>query len=136
MSGGPWFYKNVILVLGEYDGLGSVTATPLRTQELWVTMKGLPPLLQNPVSLSMVGSAVGRVLTFDQLALQREVEQRIRLVLDTRRRVRTARQLSFSAMMEVDLIFEFERLKGFCHDCGLLEHALGDCDKLLLQESV
>ena len=94
-----------MLVLGEYDGLGSVTAAPLRSLKRWVTVKGLPPSLRNLVSLSMVGSAVGRVLRFDKLALhQKEVEQRIRLVLDTKRRIRTARQFSFSAEVEVDLV--------------------------------
>lgn len=76
LSGGPWFYRNVMLVLAEYDGLGSVSVAPLWSLELWVTVKGLPPSLRNPVSLSMVGSAVGRVVRFDQFALiRKELEQ-------------------------------------------------------------
>lgn len=36
----------------------------------------------------------------------------------------------------MDLEFTFERLKGFCRDCGLLEHDLGDCDKGLRNKLV
>lgn len=126
-----------MLVLEAYDGLGSVTAVPLRSLELWITVKGLPPSLRSSVSLSIVGSAMGRVIRFDQFALTRkETEQRIRLVLDTRRRVRISKQFAFSVAVEVDLEFTFALLKDFCRDCGLLEYDLGDCDKGLLNESV
>lgn len=48
LSGRPWFYRNVMLVLAAYEGLGLVTATPLQSLEIWVMVKGLPPSLRNP----------------------------------------------------------------------------------------
>lgn len=80
---------------------------------------------------------MGRVIQFDQFALiRKEMEQRIRLVLDTKRRVRISRKFAFSAEVEVELEFIFEHLKGLCRHCGLLQHELGACDKGLLNESV
>lgn len=35
----------------------------------------------------------------------------------------------------VDLEFVFEWIKGFCKDCGLLEHDVRSCDRLLVKEA-
>lgn len=41
-KGGPWLYDGVLLVLVEADSLAHPTSIPLRVQEFWVQVKGLP----------------------------------------------------------------------------------------------
>ncbi|XP_024199906.1 uncharacterized protein LOC112203121 [Rosa chinensis] len=116
---GPWFYRNTMLLVGEYDGVGLV--------EIWVAVKGLPVALRNKNALNLIGYVVGQVIKFDQSALRRrEEEQRIRLVLDTRRRVRTWMLFEFSSLVQPEINLIYEKVKGFCRDCGFFEHDARD----------
>ncbi|KAL6195736.1 hypothetical protein ACLB2K_031354 [Fragaria x ananassa] len=75
LHGGPWHYRNTMLVLGLYDGRGDPAAIPLNTLETWVAVEGLVHNLRNPKALNMVGSGLGRVIRFDQTALKRKDEK-------------------------------------------------------------
>lgn len=71
LYGGPWFYRNTMVILTKYDGIGPVEVIPLRSIETWVAVKGLAPALRNKVVVSLVGSSMGCVIRFDQAALHR-----------------------------------------------------------------
>ncbi|XP_024200313.1 uncharacterized protein LOC112203606 [Rosa chinensis] len=121
LHGGPWFYRNTMLLLAPYDGITNVDSIPLHSLELWITVRGLPLTLQNKLSLSMIGSAIGRVLRLDTVALKRkDVEQRIRMVIDTKRRFRVFRSFSFSSSVEVDVTIQYEKVQGFVVIMGCL----------------
>ncbi|KAL6136781.1 hypothetical protein ACLB2K_062076 [Fragaria x ananassa] len=88
LHGGPWHYRNTMLVLALYDGRGDPAAVPLNTLETWVAVEGLVHNLRNPKALNMVGSGLGRVIRFDQTVLKRKEEvQRIIVEFDVRRRI-------------------------------------------------
>ncbi|KAM5564516.1 hypothetical protein ABKV19_018876 [Rosa sericea] len=136
LHGGPWFYRNAMLMLGDYDGVGSVEAVPLWSLETWVAIKGLPvasPLQQGCPNPNC--STIGQVIRFDQTALRcKEEEQRIRLTLDTCRRVRTWMLFEFSSTIEPEITLIYEKVKGFCRDCGLFDHDAMGCDGFLVKE--
>ncbi|XP_024200294.1 uncharacterized protein LOC112203582 [Rosa chinensis] len=135
MHGGPWFYRNTMLVVGEYDGLGPVESVPLNLMEAWVFVKGLPIALRNKVALSMVGSSIGHVVRFDLNALKsKEEEQRIKIVFYVRRRIRTWMIFEFSSVVKLELVLIYEKVKGFCPECGLFLHDALGCDKTLVKE--
>ncbi|XP_062021143.1 uncharacterized protein LOC133737638 [Rosa rugosa] len=123
LHGGPWFYRNTMLVLGGYDGIGPVAEVSLNLLETWVVVKGLPLVLRNKKALGLVGASIGRVVRFDQTALTRkEEEQHIRLVLDVCDRVRGWMVFEFSPVVVPELTLVYEKLKGFYRNCGLFIH--------------
>ncbi|XP_024175430.1 uncharacterized protein LOC112181225 [Rosa chinensis] len=135
LHGGPWFYRNTMLLLGEYDGMGSVEAVPLWGMEIWVAVRGLPVAIRNKTALTLIGSTIGQVIRFDQSALRcKEEEQRIRLILDTHRRVCTWMLFEFSPTVEPEITLLYEKVKGFCRDCGLFEQDALGCDGFLMKE--
>ncbi|XP_024195636.1 uncharacterized protein LOC112198752 [Rosa chinensis] len=131
LHGGPWFYGNTMLVLRSYDGIGLVAKIPLNSVETWVAVKGLLVGLRNKAALTL-----GRVIQLDQTALHRkEKEQRVKLVLDVRRRVRVWKLFEFSlVVVTVELFFTYEKVRGFCLNCGFFEHGEAGCDVLLTRE--
>ncbi|XP_062014687.1 uncharacterized protein LOC133731270 [Rosa rugosa] len=132
LHGGPWFYRNTMLMLGGYDGVGPVEAVPLWSLETWVAMKGLPVGLRNKAALTLIGSTIGQVIRLDQTALRRrEEEQRIRMMLDTRRPIRSWMMFEFSSTVELEITLIYEKVKGLCRDCGLFEHDVMGCDGFL-----
>lgn len=42
LSGGPWFYDGALLILAEANSLAHPARVPLRLQEFWIQVKGLP----------------------------------------------------------------------------------------------
>ncbi|PRQ31132.1 hypothetical protein RchiOBHm_Chr5g0032121 [Rosa chinensis] len=135
LHGGPWFYRNAMLVIAPYDGVSPIDSVPLHTMEIWMAVRGLPRKPRNKFALSMIGSATGEVVKFDQVAMRRnDAEQRIQLVIDTRRCFRFYRKFSFSPVVAVDLAFVYEKVKGLCKSCGLFVHDVEGCDLLFVKE--
>ncbi|KAM5551537.1 hypothetical protein ABKV19_026400 [Rosa sericea] len=135
LHGGPWFYRNTMLVVGEYDGLCPPEMVALNMMETWVVVRGLPLALRNKVALNMVGATLGQVVRMDLTALKRkEEEQRIKVVFDVRRQIRSWKVVEFSPVVRPELTFIYEKVKGYCRDCGLFIHDVMGCDKTLIKE--
>lgn len=41
-KGGPWLYDGALLVMAEADSLAYPASIPLKFQEFWIQVKGLP----------------------------------------------------------------------------------------------
>ncbi|KAK9928264.1 hypothetical protein M0R45_025410 [Rubus argutus] len=63
---------------------------------------------------------------------RREAIQRIRVSIDTRRRIRLKRTFIFSSTVSVDLNLTYEKCHGICRSCGFLLHGPEGCDQTLL----
>ncbi|XP_024196186.1 uncharacterized protein LOC112199391 [Rosa chinensis] len=123
LHGGMWFYRNTMLVFGAYDGVGLAAEVPLNSLETLVVIKGLPLVLRNKTALGLIGSAIGRVIRFDQTILnKKEEEQRIRIVFDVQHQVRVWKVFEFSPVVVPELTMVYEKIKGFCLSCGLFIH--------------
>ncbi|XP_024156186.1 uncharacterized protein LOC112164188 [Rosa chinensis] len=121
LHGGPWFYRNTMVVLGNYDGIGLVHEVPLNLVEAWVAVKGLLVGFRNKAALNLVGSALGYVIRFDHNALYwKEAEQRICLVFDVRRRIRVWMLFEFSVTVAPELSFNFEKVPRILSELWLL----------------
>ncbi|XP_024161702.1 uncharacterized protein LOC112168993 [Rosa chinensis] len=135
MHGGPWFYRNTMLVVGDYDGLCLPETVALNMMETWVVVRGLPLALRNKVALNMVGATLGQAVRMDLTALKRkEEEQRIKVVFDVRHRIRSWKVVEFSPVVRPELTFIYEKVKGYCRDCGLFIHNAMGCDTILIKE--
>ncbi|XP_062014378.1 uncharacterized protein LOC133730887 [Rosa rugosa] len=135
LHGGPWVYRNTMLVVGEYDGLSPLEEVPLNMMEIWVAVKGLPFGLRNKTALELVGASIGTMVRVDQNAVKRkEEEQRIKVLFDVRRRIRTWKVIEFSPVVKPELSLIYEKVKGFCRDCGLFIHDALGCDRQLIKE--
>lgn len=101
LHGGPWHYNHSMLLLTEYDGLKLVAAAPLHSLEVWVAVKGL-------------GVVLRMVVYVDQMTLKwREMVQRVRVMDDTRRRIRMQRNFQFSPEVSIDLELKLRSSLGF-----------------------
>ncbi|KAL6194139.1 hypothetical protein ACLB2K_035223 [Fragaria x ananassa] len=107
LHGGPWHYRNTMLVLGLYDGRGDPYAVPLNTLETWVAVEGLVHNLRNPKALNMVGS--GRIRVWQEIEFEMD-----------------------GIVAEVDLTYD--KVKGFCRLCGLFIHDAMGCDHMIQKE--
>ncbi|XP_062028570.1 uncharacterized protein LOC133744483 [Rosa rugosa] len=136
LHGGPWHFKNRMLLLEEYDGFGAPELVPLNSLEAWVTVRRLPPRLQTEESLILIGSSMGRFLRAEKFALQQgSPEQRFRVLLDVRRRLWGQQTFGFTETVRAEVDMFYEKVKGWCRECGLFDHGDRVCDKFLIKKS-
>jgi hypothetical protein len=122
-----------MVVLAEYDGFDAVETVPLHFLAFWVAVKGMTVVLLNESALRRIVGMLRCTIQLDQGALWRcEAVQKIRVSIDTCRRIRMKMTFLFSLTVSVDLDLNYEKCHGIYIACGFFLHGFEGCDKTLL----
>ncbi|KAK7814756.1 uncharacterized protein CFP56_002619 [Quercus suber] len=79
----------------------------------------------------VIGSSLGLVLDVDvpESRVQWSKCLRVRVRIDVTKRLVRGKKITIEGGESIWVSFKFERLPNFCYRCGLLNHALKDCNK-------
>ncbi|XP_018460221.2 uncharacterized protein LOC108831158 [Raphanus sativus] len=124
---GPWAYAERMLVLQRW--------TPLMDMELlnfipfWIQDRGIPFQYMNREVIVNIARLMGQYIQMDynEEVGGRQEFVRIRLNWNVAHPVCFQQHFRFTLGVNTLLRFRFERLRGFCEECGMLTHDSGAC---------
>ncbi|CAL9007304.1 unnamed protein product [Prunus brigantina] len=131
LRGGPWTFNHSLLIMAAADGLLDPLTLPLRYQEFWVQVKGLPLVFMTRAMGKLIGDTLGNYVVADQSRRSDCFGSflRIRVLMDVSRPLRrwlAVRLPDASGTVEWVQI-RYEKLPTTCYLCGMLDHGEKEC---------
>ncbi|KAL0855750.1 hypothetical protein Bca101_060903 [Brassica carinata] len=124
---GPWAVNERMLIMTRWNA--GMDDRDLNHIPFWVQIRGIPlEYLSEPV-IRNIGDRMGEVMKVDfNPEVNAAVEfVRVRLNWDVSKPLKFKRNFQFSPGINTLLKFRYERLKGFCDQCGMITHDSGEC---------
>lgn len=121
--GGPCLFDGSLLVLAEADDLTQPNKIPLRLQELWVQLKGIPPPYMTRQKGQFIGNQLGEYVVADQSRKGKAMGSilRVRTIIYINKPLRRSLFLKIEGnLIEVDV--GYEKLPLTCFLCGMVNH--------------
>ena len=124
---GPWAFAERMLVLQRWSPLMDMDL--LNFIPFWIQVRGIPFQYMNREVIVNIAREMGQYIQMDynEEVGGRQEFVRIRLNWNVANPVRFQRHFQFSPGVNTLLRFKFERLRGFCEECGMLTHDTGAC---------
>ncbi|KAL0701381.1 hypothetical protein Bca4012_057503 [Brassica carinata] len=127
LSRGPWAYNERMLIINRWNpALGDAQLNHI---PFWVQIRGIPLEFLTATMIRNIGDRIGEVLLVDfKPEITGDVEfVRVQFNWDVSKPLRFQRNFQFYPGINTLLKFRYERLRGFCEDCGMLTHDTGEC---------
>uniref|UniRef100_A0A2N9HKV4 CCHC-type domain-containing protein n=1 Tax=Fagus sylvatica TaxID=28930 RepID=A0A2N9HKV4_FAGSY len=131
----PWTYDKHLVILQRIVSDVAIESVVFSSVPFWIQIHGLPIRSQKAEVAEGIGRSLGEVDPF----LESEgfagggSYVRIRVRLDCSKPLCRSRRVRLGEGRMGWLSFKFERLPIFCYHCGLLTHAIKDCEAWLRQ---
>jgi hypothetical protein len=131
----PWTYDKHLVILQRIVSDVAIESVVFSSVPFWIQIHGLPIRSQKAEVAEGIGRSLGEVDPF----LESEgfagggSYVRIRVRLDCSKPLCRGRRVRLGEGRMGWLSFKFERLPIFCYHCGLLTHAIKDCEAWLRQ---
>ncbi|KAL5560693.1 hypothetical protein UlMin_036904 [Ulmus minor] len=132
-SGGPWCFKNKLLVLEEPTGVGDYSKMSFSKAPFWIQLHNIPVFYMSKTVGSILGNMVGLVQevecnqdglclgTFIRVCTIIDISKPLKRILNVR--LGTGKEL-------VTILLIYEHLPELCFHCGLLGHPLKECPEI------
>ena len=129
LENGPWSFDNNLLVLRRWERGMTANSVTFSTLPIWVQVWGLPFDLINEEAGWEIGKGFGHVYEVDNKTFLSDQARfiRIRVGLSLNKPIRRGGWIANPEGDRVRVGFKYERLVGFCYQCGLLGHEMKDC---------
>ncbi|XP_009140527.1 uncharacterized protein At4g02000-like [Brassica rapa] len=124
---GPWAFNERMLIISRW--VPGMDDADLNYIPLWVQIRGIPLEYLTEQVIHNIGDRMGEVMTVDfNPSVNAAVEfVRIRLNWNVGNPLKFQRNFQFSPGVNTLLKFRYERLRGFCDQCGMITHDSGEC---------
>ncbi|XP_050244433.1 uncharacterized protein LOC126692747 [Quercus robur] len=128
-NNGPWCFDNHLLALRRWEKGMSVRNVTFTKQPFWIQVWGLPFDLINEKAGSDIGQSLGKLVEVDSKAFTTEQSRflRIRVEVPLHKPLRHGGPVISPEGEETRVAFRYERLVGWCFNCGRIGHEQGDC---------
>ncbi|XP_013645882.2 uncharacterized protein LOC106350558 [Brassica napus] len=124
---GPWAFADRMLVLQRW--------TPLMDMEMlnyipfWIQIRGIPLQFMNRDVIVHIARTLGDYIQMDYSEENGGLMEyvRVRINWNVNQPLKFMRNFQFSPGVNTLLRLQYERLRGFCEECGLITHDSGAC---------
>lgn len=128
MSGGPWIFRNVAVVMEEYNGITHVDEYKLDRIPVWARIVGIPDALMKKEIGEKIAKKVGIppikvIVNEGRINPTKYFRARVHLMLDTP----LVRFVPLTLKESKKYPVEYEKLPNFCDFCGLVGHVVTEC---------
>ena len=129
LENGPWSFDNNLLVLRRWERGMTANSVTFSTLPIWVQVWGLPFDLINEEAGWEIGKGFGHMYEVDNKTFLSDQARfiRIRVGISLKKPIRRGGWVANPEGDQVRVGFKYERLVGFCYQCGMLGHEMKDC---------
>ena len=123
---GPWSFNEWMCVIQRWSP--EHMEDDLQDIAFWVQVRGIPCQYLSGRMVSHIGRVMFRFIEtdFNNEGSSNLDYVRIRILASTATPLRFQRQFQFGSQT-VTLRFRYEKLRGFCNQCGLMTHSASEC---------
>ncbi|KAK1629311.1 hypothetical protein QYE76_003626 [Lolium multiflorum] len=126
-EGGPWLFRQNIVCIEEYDGLGNPDTIDLNFFDTWLQIHKLPVGYRNFALIkNLTEKKVGAVLKVETNVQGMGNFVRVRIRLDVRKTLARFVSIVRGGQREIYKI-QYEKMPRFCGACGILGHSHLEC---------
>ena len=129
LNNGPWSFENHLLALRRWERGMMARTVAFKHIPLWVQVWGLPFDLISEEASKDIGEGLGKVVEIDNKVFSSEQAcfVRVRIEIPLNKPLRQSGVVVNSEGDKVWVGFKYERLVGFCYQCGIIEHEAKEC---------
>ena len=127
----PWSYEKQLVLLQEFDGELSPKEIELKWAPFWIQILNLPLKCRTKDIGWAISSKLGEVfeVNVSESGVQWARCLRVRVRIDVTKRMVRGKKITIEGGEGRWVQFKYETLPNFCYRCGLLSHALKDCQE-------
>ncbi|KAK7813762.1 uncharacterized protein CFP56_025048 [Quercus suber] len=127
----PWSYEKQLVLIHDFEGELTPKEIDIRWASFWIQIYNLPLKCKTKETGWAVGSSLGQVMDVDvpESRVQWCKCLQVQVRIDAIKRLVRGKKITIEGGKSRWVSFKFEKLPNFCCRCGLLNHALKDCNK-------
>lgn len=128
-NNGPWCFDNHLLALRQWEKGMSVRNVTFTKQPFWIQVWGLPFGLINEEAGSDIGRTIGELVEVDCKAFNSDQSRFlcIRVEVPLNKPLKRGGLVSSPEGEISRVAFRYERLVGWCSNCGRIGHEQSEC---------
>ncbi|KAL5823721.1 hypothetical protein ACOSQ4_021621 [Xanthoceras sorbifolium] len=125
---GPWYFNGSLIILEKPSGPGDLSRMEFRFVDFWVQIYNIPIMCMNKRFAKLLAERIGMIVEIPAKPKDcRGKFLKVRVGIDVMKPLKRGLKVKLEDLL-VAAPIKYERLLEFCFACGLLGHALRDCD--------
>ncbi|XP_021774660.1 uncharacterized protein LOC110738541 [Chenopodium quinoa] len=134
LTGRPWCFDNILLVLKEIEGNEQPEQISLFHSPFWVRIKHLPFNCRTDEDVKEIVMNLVDLMEIEEDALGLDRFRRVRVMINITKPLRRFQRIRDKQGKEIIVEFAYERLPFFFNVCGVIGHSERDC-VMIFEES-
>jgi hypothetical protein len=129
MNDGPWIFRQLGVLIEPYDGIVDPSSVVLDHINVWIQVRGVPPLFRKEEIVRDMAARIGEVKGVDLYALGASGTSfvRVRVRIDVNKRLLRFVRLHPEGNERISFQVMYEKLPRFCDICGYMGHGDQEC---------
>lgn len=129
MHQGPWIFRELMVIIEEYDGKGRPGAVQLDRTHVWAQIHDLPELFRSQAIADQLARRIGQVKSVEMnpTRLFEGNYVRVRAKIKVDEPLTRFVPLNLNGKERIILPIKYEKIGFFCEVCGILGHIKEEC---------